>query len=108
MIIETDNLNKMYRAEAVETTTPDDVNLRFDDGEYYSTTGGPGRRRQPVQIHLVDSIDTFSGCACNFPCPDLAIRMVMDLEEYATMTERLIHLQVGKDVSEKLTEAAYV
>ena len=40
MIIETENLKKIYRTDVVETTAVNGVNFRLDEGEFVSAKEG--------------------------------------------------------------------
>jgi putative ABC transport system ATP-binding protein len=65
MIIETENLNKLYRTEEVETTALDGVNLKVEDGEFVSIMGPSGCGKSTL-LHVLGLIDDPSGGAYRF------------------------------------------
>jgi putative ABC transport system ATP-binding protein len=60
MIIETQNLMKLYRTDEVETTALDGINLSVDEGEFVSIMGPSGCGKSTL-LHLLGLIDTPSG-----------------------------------------------
>jgi putative ABC transport system ATP-binding protein len=60
MIIETENLMKLYRTDEVETTALDGINLNVDEGEFVSIMGPSGCGKSTL-LHLLGLIDSPSG-----------------------------------------------
>ena len=60
MIIETENLMKLYRTDEVETTALDSINLNVEAGEFVSIMGPSGCGKSTL-LHLLGLIDTPSG-----------------------------------------------
>ncbi len=60
MIIETENLMKLYRTDEIETTALDGINLSVDEGEFVSIMGPSGCGKSTL-LHLLGLIDTPSG-----------------------------------------------
>jgi ABC-type lipoprotein export system ATPase subunit len=60
MIIETENLKKVYRTEVVETTAVDDVNFTLSEGQFVSVMGPSGCGKSTL-LHLLGLIDSPSG-----------------------------------------------
>jgi len=56
MIIETENLNKVYRTEEVETTALSEINLKVDEGEFVSLMGPSGCGKSTM-LHILGLID---------------------------------------------------
>ena len=56
MIIETENLLKVYRTEEVETTALDDINLQVSEGEFVSLMGPSGCGKSTL-LHILGLID---------------------------------------------------
>jgi len=56
MIIETENLKKIYRTEEVETTALDEIDLTVDDGEFVSLMGPSGCGKSTM-LHILGLID---------------------------------------------------
>ncbi len=57
MIIETENLRKLYRTDVVETTAVDSVNLAVKEGEFVSIMGPSGCGKSTL-LHILGLIDT--------------------------------------------------
>ena len=57
MIIETQNLKKLYRTDLVETTALDSVNLAVDAGQFVSIMGPSGCGKSTL-LHILGLIDT--------------------------------------------------
>jgi len=56
MIIETENLAKVYRTEEVETTALDDIHLKVEEGEFVSLMGPSGCGKSTM-LHILGLID---------------------------------------------------
>ncbi len=62
MIIETENVTKIYRTEEVETTALDRINLKLEEGQFASIMGPSGCGKSTL-LHVLGLIDDFSdGC----------------------------------------------
>jgi len=57
MIIETENLKKIYRTDVVETTAVDGVNFSLSEGQFVSIMGPSGCGKSTL-LHLLGLIDT--------------------------------------------------
>jgi len=57
MIIETQNLRKVYRTDVVETTAVDDVNFSLSEGQFVSIMGPSGCGKSTL-LHLLGLIDS--------------------------------------------------
>jgi len=57
MIIETENLEKLYRTELVETTALDAVDLAVDEGQFVSIMGPSGCGKSTL-LHILGLIDS--------------------------------------------------
>ena len=57
MIIETENLKKIYRTDVVETTAVNGVNFRLDEGEFVSIMGPSGCGKSTL-LHILGMIDS--------------------------------------------------
>jgi putative ABC transport system ATP-binding protein len=57
MIIETENLKKIYRTDVVETTAVDGVNFALAEGQFVSIMGPSGCGKSTL-LHLLGLIDT--------------------------------------------------
>jgi putative ABC transport system ATP-binding protein len=57
MIIETENLRKLYRTDAVETTALDAVNLAVKEGQFVSIMGPSGCGKSTL-LHILGLIDS--------------------------------------------------
>jgi len=71
MIIETENLKKLYRTEEVETTALDGVNIHIDEGEFVSIMGPSGCGKSTL-LHVLGLIDSPSEGAYRFQGEDVA------------------------------------
>jgi len=65
VIIETENLMKLYRTDEVETTALDGIDLSVQEGEFVSIMGPSGCGKSTL-LHLLGLIDTPSGGAYRF------------------------------------------
>ena len=57
MIIETENLKKVYRTDVVETTAVDDVNFTLSEGQFVSVMGPSGCGKSTL-LHVLGLIDS--------------------------------------------------
>jgi len=57
MIIETENLEKLYRTDLVETTALDAVNFEVDEGQFVSIMGPSGCGKSTL-LHILGLIDS--------------------------------------------------
>ena len=71
MIIETENLKKLYRTEEVETTALDGVSVQIDEGEFVSIMGPSGCGKSTL-LHVLGLIDNPSAGAYRFQGEDVA------------------------------------
>jgi putative ABC transport system ATP-binding protein len=60
MIIETENLMKLYRTDEVETVALDNINMEVSEGEFVSIMGPYGCGKSTL-LHLLGLIDKPSG-----------------------------------------------
>src|SRR5579862_3114509 len=60
MIIETENLKKIYRTDVVETTAVDDINFSLSPGQFVSVMGPSGCGKSTL-LHVLGLIDSPSG-----------------------------------------------
>ena len=65
MIIETENLKKIYRTDVVETTAVDGVNFTLKEGEFVSIMGPSGCGKSTL-LHILGLIDSPSDGAYRF------------------------------------------
>jgi putative ABC transport system ATP-binding protein len=65
MIIETQNLKKIYRTDVVETTAVDDVNFSLSPGQFVSVMGPSGCGKSTL-LHVLGLIDSPSGGSYRF------------------------------------------
>ena len=65
MIIETQNLKKIYRTDVVETTAVDEVNLSLSPGQFVSVMGPSGCGKSTL-LHVLGLIDSPSGGSYRF------------------------------------------
>lgn len=62
MIIETENVTKIYRTDEVETTALDKINMQLDKGQFVSIMGPSGCGKSTL-LHVLGLIDDLSdGC----------------------------------------------
>jgi putative ABC transport system ATP-binding protein len=59
MIIETENVTKIYRTDEVETTALDKINLRLEEGQFVSIMGPSGCGKSTL-LHVLGLIDSLS------------------------------------------------
>jgi putative ABC transport system ATP-binding protein len=71
MIIETQNLKKVYRTDVVETTAVDDVNFSLTEGQFVSIMGPSGCGKSTL-LHLLGLIDSPSGGTYRFLGEDVS------------------------------------
>src|SRR5687768_12112265 len=71
MIIETQNLKKVYRTDVVETTAVDDVNFSLSEGQFVSIMGPSGCGKSTL-LHLLGLIDSPSGGVYRFLGEDVS------------------------------------
>jgi putative ABC transport system ATP-binding protein len=71
MIIETENLKKIYRTDVVETTAVDGVNFSLSEGQFVSIMGPSGCGKSTL-LHLLGLIDTPSGGRYRFLGEDVS------------------------------------
>ncbi len=71
MIIETENLKKIYRTDVVETTAVDGVNFSLSEGQFVSIMGPSGCGKSTL-LHLLGLIDTPSEGRYRFLGEDVA------------------------------------
>ena len=71
MIIETENLKKIYRTDVVETTAVDGVNFSLTEGQFVSIMGPSGCGKSTL-LHLLGLIDTPSEGRYRFLGEDVA------------------------------------
>jgi putative ABC transport system ATP-binding protein len=60
MIIETENLQKVYRTDLVETTAVDNVNFSLSEGQFVSVMGPSGCGKSTL-LHILGLIDNPTG-----------------------------------------------
>jgi putative ABC transport system ATP-binding protein len=65
MIIETENLKKIYRTDVVETTAVDEVNFSLSPGQFVSVMGPSGCGKSTL-LHVLGLIDSPSGGSYRF------------------------------------------
>jgi len=71
MIIETENLKKIYRTDVVETTAVDDVNFSLSPGQFVSVMGPSGCGKSTL-LHILGLIDSPSGGRYRFMGEDVS------------------------------------
>jgi putative ABC transport system ATP-binding protein len=71
VIIETENLTKIYRTEEVETTALDRVNLQLDEGQFVSIMGPSGCGKSTL-LHVLGLIDDLSDGSYRFLGEDVS------------------------------------
>ncbi len=71
VIIETENLTKIYRTDEVETTALDGVNLQLAEGQFVSIMGPSGCGKSTL-LHVLGLIDDLSDGAYRFLGEDVS------------------------------------
>jgi putative ABC transport system ATP-binding protein len=71
MIIETENLKKIYRTDVVETTAVDDINFTLSPGQFVSVMGPSGCGKSTL-LHVLGLIDSPSGGRYRFMGEDVS------------------------------------
>jgi putative ABC transport system ATP-binding protein len=71
MIIETENLKKIYRTDVVETTAVDDINFSLSPGQFVSVMGPSGCGKSTL-LHILGLIDSPSGGRYRFMGEDVS------------------------------------
>jgi putative ABC transport system ATP-binding protein len=71
MIIETQNLTKIYRTDVVETTAVDAVNFTLSEGQFVSVMGPSGCGKSTL-LHILGLIDSPSGGTYRFLGEDVS------------------------------------
>ena len=71
MIIETENLKKIYRTDVVETTAVDDVNFALSEGQFVSVMGPSGCGKSTL-LHILGLIDSPSAGRYRFLGEDVS------------------------------------
>ena len=71
MIIETENLTKIYRTDEVETTALDRVNFQLEEGQFASVMGPSGCGKSTL-LHVLGLIDDLSDGSYRFMGEDVS------------------------------------
>ncbi len=71
MIIETDNVTKIYRTEEVETTALDKISLKLEEGQFVSIMGPSGCGKSTL-LHVLGLIDDLSDGTYQFMGEDVS------------------------------------
>lgn len=71
MIIETENLTKIYRTAEVETTALDRINLQLEEGQFVSVMGPSGCGKSTL-LHVLGLIDDLSDGTYRFLGEDVS------------------------------------
>jgi putative ABC transport system ATP-binding protein len=71
MIIETENLNKLYRTDLVETTALDAIDLKVEEGQFVSIMGPSGCGKSTL-LHILGLIDSPTGGVYRFLGEDVS------------------------------------
>jgi putative ABC transport system ATP-binding protein len=71
VIIETENLTKIYRTEEVETTALDRINLQLEEGQFVSVMGPSGCGKSTL-LHVLGLIDDLSDGSYRFLGEDVS------------------------------------
>jgi putative ABC transport system ATP-binding protein len=71
MIIEAENVTKIYRTEEVETTALDRINLKLEDGQFASVMGPSGCGKSTL-LHVLGLIDDLSDGSYRFLGEDVS------------------------------------
>jgi putative ABC transport system ATP-binding protein len=71
MIIETENLTKIYRTDVVETTAVDSLNFTLSEGQFVSIMGPSGCGKSTL-LHILGLIDSPTGGSYRFLGEDVS------------------------------------
>jgi putative ABC transport system ATP-binding protein len=71
VIIETQDLTKIYRTDEVETTALDKINLQLDEGQFVSIMGPSGCGKSTL-LHVLGLIDSLSDGQYQFLAEDVS------------------------------------
>ena len=71
MIIEAENVTKIYRTEEVETTALDRINLKLEEGQFVSVMGPSGCGKSTL-LHVLGLIDDLSDGSYRFLGEDVS------------------------------------
>jgi putative ABC transport system ATP-binding protein len=71
MIIETENVTKIYRTEEVETTALDNINMQLQEGQFVSIMGPSGCGKSTL-LHVLGLIDNLSDGSYRFLGEDVS------------------------------------
>jgi putative ABC transport system ATP-binding protein len=71
MIIDTENVTKIYRTDEVETTALDKINLQLDQGQFVSIMGPSGCGKSTL-LHVLGLIDDLSDGTYRFMGEDVS------------------------------------
>jgi len=71
MIIETENVTKIYRTEEVETTALDRINLQLEEGQFVSIMGPSGCGKSTL-LHVLGLIDDLTDGSYRFLGEDVS------------------------------------
>jgi putative ABC transport system ATP-binding protein len=71
MIIETENVTKIYRTDEVETTALDSINLQLEEGQFVSIMGPSGCGKSTL-LHVLGLIDDLSDGSYRFLGEDVS------------------------------------
>ncbi len=71
MIIETENVTKIYRTEEVETTALDRINVQLEEGQFVSVMGPSGCGKSTL-LHVLGLIDDLSDGRYSFLGEDVS------------------------------------
>jgi putative ABC transport system ATP-binding protein len=71
MIIETEDVTKIYRTEEVETTALDKINLKLEEGQFVSIMGPSGCGKSTL-LHVLGLIDDLSDGTYQFMGEDVS------------------------------------